>query len=185
MKKLIRISLLTVIALSFPTSAFAACAKLEGVAYGDAPAVSWAGNSNVFWYVQTAFKFLSVRNDDANDRFVIGHPNPSAPVGNGCLFSGTYLRLSTLGFADYLIADTEINSNVVRVGREYGPPKYKGTGTFFIEKTGGIAGSVIRYGEDFRIRGTTGNAWLCVNCSNQAIGLTQNINMAATWRFVK
>lgn len=186
MNKILVAALSVASAFSLSAPAFAFCGIDGGVGYGDTPVVSWTGDSSVYWYVDTRFaKVLSVRRNNSNDRFVLGRENPSDVTGSDCLNSGSYLRLSTPVYADYLIADTEINSSVVLASRDYGPPKYKGTGTFFIEKTGGSPGSVIRYGDAFRIRGTSGNAWLCANCNGKPVSLTQNVSLAATWRFVR
>jgi hypothetical protein len=162
------------------------CGIQNGVAYGNAPAVANASNARVFWTVDTKIhKALAVRLDNSNDRFVIKRDKDPDVVSDNCLYSGQYVRLATAGYLDYLIADTTINGSVVKVGREYGPPQYKGTGTFFIEKTDG-SGGVIRFGDSFRIRGTVGNAWLRQDPGGNAlIQLNQATNKATAWKFIR
>ena len=175
---------LVLMAVATPASAF--CGIDNGVSFGDSPAVTWAGNSSVYWYVETKLAhILSLRLNNANDRFIIHRQTGSDVTGNDCLNSGAAIRLSTPVYGDYILADTTVNQYVVRASRDYGPPKYAGTGVFFIEKLTGSIGSTIRYGDTFRIRGTVGNAWLCVNCNNYAIGLTQDGSRAAVWKFVR
>jgi hypothetical protein len=187
MRVKLALAVIAIAASSTPDSAAAFCGSPDGVAFGDQPAVRAANNARVFWTTETKIhKALAVRLDNANDRFVVLRSTEPDVSVEGCLRSGAYLRLATAGFLDYLIADTNINSAVVKIGSEFGPPKYKGDGIFFIQKLGGSKGDLIRYGDTFRIRGTTGNAWLCQSCGNQSlIGLNQADSKATGWRFVK
>jgi hypothetical protein len=146
----------------------------EPLESGRAVSVRQLSSDIVFWFVNTRTKALDLRTR-APDHFYF------FKEGGGQILSGDVIRIRGSYPLDWLIADFEIDGRMVKVGQEFGPPRYRGTATFVIEHAIGERGRPLNLGDPIVLRGTRDNAWLCsatCNRRNSRISLIQNITQA-------